>query len=194
MLWLLLVASIPYSLWVLLAVTDYERYQQEKRRKDAEEAKEKRRKDAEEAQRQREVEAERKDAGFPPMYPEARRVGNTGYRRYLKTISDQHFAIDPDKIAEDNKFDGIFVLRTNTDLNPLEAMLCYKQLWTVDIYQAWRLSRFCCGGWGGRHRASRRQSSPRHRRCAHRLQGGNYSFVGVDEFNVTGADFDKAAA
>ena len=57
---------------------------------------------------QREVEAERKDAGFPPMYPEARRVGNTGYRRYLKTISDQHFAIDPDKIAEDNKFDGVW--------------------------------------------------------------------------------------
>ena len=50
-------------------------------------------------------------------------VGNTGYRRYRKTISDQHFAIDPDKIAEDNKFDGIFVLRTNTDLNPLAAML-----------------------------------------------------------------------
>ena len=24
------------------------------------------------------------------------------------------------------------MLRTNTDLNPLEAMLCYKQLWTVE--------------------------------------------------------------
>jgi transposase len=24
------------------------------------------------------------------------------------------------------------VLRTNTDLNPLEAMLCYKRLWTVE--------------------------------------------------------------
>ena len=59
-------------------------------------------------------------------------VGNTGYRRYLKTISDDHFAIDPDKVEEDNKFDGIFVLRTNTDLNPLAAMLCYKQLWTVE--------------------------------------------------------------
>jgi transposase len=59
-------------------------------------------------------------------------VGNTGYRRYLKTISDQPFAIDPDKIAEDNKFDCIFVLRTNTDLDPLAAMLCYKQLWTVE--------------------------------------------------------------
>jgi Transposase DDE domain len=59
-------------------------------------------------------------------------VGNTGYRRYLKTISDDHFAIDSDKIEEDKRFDGIFVLRTNTDLNPLDAMLCYKQLWTVE--------------------------------------------------------------
>jgi hypothetical protein len=59
-------------------------------------------------------------------------IGNTGFRRYLKTISDEHFAIDPDKIEEEQKFDGIFVLRTNTDLNPLEAMLCYKQLWTVE--------------------------------------------------------------
>jgi hypothetical protein len=49
-----------------------------------------------------------------------------------KTISEQHFAIDPDKIEKERKFDGIFVLRTNTDLNPLEAMLCYKQLWTVE--------------------------------------------------------------
>src|SRR5271163_1844653 len=57
---------------------------------------------------------------------------NTGYRRYLKTISQDHFGIDPDKVEEDKRFDGIFVLRTNTDLNPLEAMLCYKQLWTVE--------------------------------------------------------------
>src|SRR5262249_57630661 len=37
-------------------------------------------------------------------------VGNTGFRRYLKTISDEHFAIDPDKVAKEKKFDGIFVL------------------------------------------------------------------------------------
>jgi hypothetical protein len=59
-------------------------------------------------------------------------VGNTGYRRFLKTISKDHFAIDRAKVEEDARFDGIFVLRTNTDLNPLEAMLCYKQLWTVE--------------------------------------------------------------
>jgi len=31
-------------------------------------------------------------------------VGNTGYRRYLKTISDEHFAVDADKVAEEAKF------------------------------------------------------------------------------------------
>src|SRR3977135_4759618 len=66
-------------------------------------------------------------------------VGNTGYRRYLKTISQDHFAIDPDKVEDEKRFDGIFVLRTNTELNPLEAMLCYKQLWTVE--QTFRTSK-----------------------------------------------------
>jgi len=59
-------------------------------------------------------------------------VGNTGYRRYLKTIGKKHFAIDQAKVEDDARFDGIFVLRTNTDLNPIDAMLCYKQLWTVE--------------------------------------------------------------
>src|SRR5882724_9801836 len=55
-------------------------------------------------------------------------VGNTGYRRFLKTISADHFAIDPAKVEKEKRFDGIFVLRTNNDLSPLEAMLCYKHL------------------------------------------------------------------
>jgi hypothetical protein len=58
-------------------------------------------------------------------------VGNTGFRRFLKT-EGSHFAIDPAKAEEDARFDGVFVLRTNTDLDPLAAMLRYKQLWTVE--------------------------------------------------------------
>jgi hypothetical protein len=119
-------------------------------------------------------------------------VGNTGYRRYLKTITDEHFAIDPDKVEEEKKFDGIFVLRTNTELNPLEAMLCYKQLWTVDIDQSWRLSRLSCGRWG-RRGALRRPSPPRHRGCEDRFQSRDLSRVGVDEFGISGTDPDKAA-
>jgi transposase len=58
-------------------------------------------------------------------------VGNTGYRRFLKTVGDGHSAIDRGK-ADDARFDGVFVLRTNTELNPLAAMLRYKQLSTVE--------------------------------------------------------------
>lgn len=59
-------------------------------------------------------------------------VGNKGYRRFLKIVGEDHFAIDRDKAAEEAQFDGVFVLRTNTDLNPLTAMLRYKQLTTVE--------------------------------------------------------------
>jgi len=52
-------------------------------------------------------------------------VGYAGFRRYPKTIGGKRFAIDPDKIEGEKKC--VFVLRT--DLNPLEAMLYYKQLW-----------------------------------------------------------------
>jgi hypothetical protein len=65
-------------------------------------------------------------AGTPLAKGDNPLIGNTRLRSYLKTISDKHFAIDSDKIEEMKKFDGIFVPRTNTDLNPLEAMLCYK--------------------------------------------------------------------
>jgi hypothetical protein len=66
-------------------------------------------------------------------------VGNKGYRRFLATPDDDHFAVDRAKAEEDAKFDGIFVLRTNADLTPLEAMLCYKGLWMVE--RAFRTSK-----------------------------------------------------
>jgi hypothetical protein len=59
-------------------------------------------------------------------------VGNTGFRRFLKSEGDGHFAVDAGKAEQDAKFDGVFVLRTNSDLDPLAAMLRYKQLWTVE--------------------------------------------------------------
>jgi transposase len=62
-----------------------------------------------------------------------------GYRRFLATPHDDHFVIDRAKAEEDAKFDGIFVLRTNADLAPLDAMLCYKHLWMVE--RAFRTSK-----------------------------------------------------
>jgi hypothetical protein len=66
-------------------------------------------------------------------------VGNKGYRRFLATQGDDHFAIDRAKAEEDAKFDGVFVLRTNARLSPLETMLCYKRLWMME--RAFRTSK-----------------------------------------------------
>jgi transposase len=59
-------------------------------------------------------------------------VGNKGYRRFLANLKGEGFSIDRDKVEQDAKFDGVFVLQTNTHLKPLEAMLVYKHLWTVE--------------------------------------------------------------
>jgi hypothetical protein len=59
-------------------------------------------------------------------------VGNSAYRRYLKTPEAQHFCIDEDRIADDARYDGLYVLRTNTRLPPLNLMLRYRDLLVVE--------------------------------------------------------------
>src|SRR5205823_14376493 len=59
-------------------------------------------------------------------------VGNSGFRRYLKTVSAEHFAVDETRVAEDARFDGLYVLRTNTKLTPLQVMLRYRDLLRVE--------------------------------------------------------------
>jgi len=59
-------------------------------------------------------------------------VGNKGYRRYLKVEGDRHFAIDKAKLEEEARYDGTWVLRTNTELSAAEVALQYKKLWMVE--------------------------------------------------------------
>jgi hypothetical protein len=59
-------------------------------------------------------------------------VGNSGFRRYLKTVSAEHFTIDEARVAEDARFDGLYVLRTNTKITPLQVMLRYRDLLRVE--------------------------------------------------------------
>jgi hypothetical protein len=59
-------------------------------------------------------------------------VGNAGYRRFLATPRAGHFAIDPTRVAEDARFDGLYVLRTNSTLPTLSVALAYRQLWRVE--------------------------------------------------------------
>lgn len=58
-------------------------------------------------------------------------VGNRGYRKYLKS-DGPHFQIDDDKLAKEARYDGKWVLRTNTSLDAAEVALKYKQLWMVE--------------------------------------------------------------
>ena len=58
-------------------------------------------------------------------------VGNKGYRRYLRSAG-KDFTIDEEKVAAEARYDGKWVLRTNTDLSAEEVALKYKQLWTVE--------------------------------------------------------------
>jgi hypothetical protein len=59
-------------------------------------------------------------------------VGNKGYRRYLKVEGEGHFAIDEAKLEEEARYDGTWVLRTNTELPAAEVALRYKKLWMVE--------------------------------------------------------------
>src|SRR3954451_3725586 len=60
-------------------------------------------------------------------------IGNSAYRRYLRTTSDRRaFEIDPGKLADEARYDGIFVLRTNARLPPLQALLRYRDLIQVE--------------------------------------------------------------
>ncbi len=63
-------------------------------------------------------------------------VGNKGYRKYLRAGGKQ-FAVDEDKIQEEARYDGKWVLTTNTDLPAREVALKYKQLWMVeDVFRS----------------------------------------------------------
>ncbi len=58
-------------------------------------------------------------------------VGNKGFRKYLKTASST-FEVDEAKAKAEVRYDGKWVLRTNTTLSPADVALKYKQLWTVE--------------------------------------------------------------
>jgi hypothetical protein len=58
-------------------------------------------------------------------------VGNKGYRKFLRA-GRQQFTVDEDKIQEEARYDGKWVLTTNTDLPASEVALKYKQLWMVE--------------------------------------------------------------
>jgi transposase len=62
-------------------------------------------------------------------------IGNKGYRKYVR-MEKKTVSIDRDKIAREARYDGKWVLTTNTSLKADQVALQYKQLWVVE--QAFR--------------------------------------------------------
>jgi transposase len=58
-------------------------------------------------------------------------IGNKGYRKYLKIDRDS-VSIDQDKIEYESRFDGKWVLVTNTCFSADQVALKYKELWQVE--------------------------------------------------------------
>ena len=59
-------------------------------------------------------------------------IGNKGYRRFLKIEGGGHFAIDEKQVAQEERYDGLFVLRTETDHDAETIARVYKMLWMVE--------------------------------------------------------------
>ena len=60
-------------------------------------------------------------------------IGNRGFRRYLR-VDKGAMAIDREKVEAEARYDGKFVLRTNTTLPPDEVALQYKRLLLVEQF------------------------------------------------------------
>lgn len=58
-------------------------------------------------------------------------VGNKGYRKFL-TGTGPVFEIDEQKITQEARYDGKWVLRTSLQVEAAEVALRYKQLWMVE--------------------------------------------------------------
>lgn len=58
-------------------------------------------------------------------------VGNKGYRKYL-TIAKDSVSIDEEKVRYESRFDGKWVLSTNTNMSAEKVALSYKELWQVE--------------------------------------------------------------
>jgi transposase len=58
-------------------------------------------------------------------------VGNREFRRYLR-VEKSAINIDEEKLKSEEMFDGIYIIQTDTDLEPNEVATTYKSLWQIE--------------------------------------------------------------
>jgi transposase len=59
-------------------------------------------------------------------------VDNRFYKRFLRLRGDAP-TIDWDRVKQDEQYDGMFVLTTNTSLSAVQTVSSYKDLWQVEL-------------------------------------------------------------
>ena len=59
-------------------------------------------------------------------------IGNKGFRKYIKASSDNRFEINEEKVRDEARFDGKWIIQTDMKMPPAEVALKYKELWMVE--------------------------------------------------------------
>ena len=59
-------------------------------------------------------------------------IGKKGYRRFLKIEGGGHFTMDYKQVAQEESYDGLFVLRTDTEHDTETVARVHKMLWMVE--------------------------------------------------------------
>ena len=72
------------------------------------------------------LEKKLRDAGVKSL------VGHSGYRRYLLMKKDAVVGIDRQALKDEERYDGKYVLRTNSDIDTDQVALAYKDFWRVE--------------------------------------------------------------
>ena len=73
-------------------------------------------------------------AGEAPQSARSRWSATRAIAATSAATGSDHFQIDEAKIEEEARYDGKWVLRTNTDLDAAEVALQYKRLWMVEAW------------------------------------------------------------
>lgn len=58
-------------------------------------------------------------------------IKNRGYKKYLR-VKQGSIELNEEKVKEEKRYDGKYVLRTNTGLRAEEVVLAYKELWKIE--------------------------------------------------------------
>ena len=58
-------------------------------------------------------------------------IGNSEYKRYI-TVTQEAATVNKAKLKQEELYDGIYIVQTNTDLSTTEVATAYRDLWQIE--------------------------------------------------------------